>query len=550
MNPKNRQSPISEAGVLNNLTGSWRYLRPRYEEKLSPCIAACPAGERIEAWIRLIEDERYVEAWQLIKAVNPFPRVCGRVCFHPCETECNRGQFDRSIAIHALERFVSDHASSLDQNPRRQILLTGKSVGIIGSGPAGLTCSYHLALRGHAVTLYEAEADLGGLLRYGIPEYRLPKDVLDEEIDDILKLGLDVRVGTRVSDLEETRGNHDALFLATGFGISTLLGIPGENGKGVIEALSFLKHVNSGAAPDIKGTVLVVGGGNAAIDAARAALRLGASPTVLYRRSRAEMPAYEPEVEEAEKEGVAIRFLTQPVEFIRENGSLTLVECVSNKLGEIDDSDRRSVSPIDGSNFPLEADAVIVAAGERPDDTLPGADLLFHAMSGESNGGVNVLSNGVFVGGDITSPQRTVAYAIGSGRRAALSIDKYLGGSGIDPADYLTANIVKYEELNLDYFESRPRARIPMLPLREREKNFAEIHSGIGTEAAGDEARRCFHCGVCVSCDNCLVFCPDIAVKRDDEGTYSIDYDYCKGCGICVHECPRDAMSISEEIRK
>jgi len=352
-----------------------------------------------------------------------------------------------------------------------------------------------------------------------------------------------------VSDLEETRGYHDALFLATGFGISTQLGIPGEDGDGVMEALSFLKHVNSGAAPDIKGNVLVVGGGNAAIDAARTALRLGASPTAIYRRSRAEMPAYRPEVDEAEKEGVVIRFLTQPVELIHENGSLTLVECISNSLGEIDDSGRRSVSPIAGSNFPLEADTVIVAAGERPDTTLSGADFLSRGLPGESTGDVKILSDGIFVGGDITSPQRTVAHAIGSGRRAALSIDKYLGGSGVDPADYITGDLVKYEELNLDYFESKPRARIPMLPLREREKNFAEIHSGIGSEAADDEARRCFHCGVCTSCDNCLVFCPDIAVKRDDKDTYSIDYDYCKGCGICVHECPRDAMSISEETR-
>ena len=527
--------PISRAGVLDNLTGSWRYLRPRYEEKLAPCIAACPAGERIEAWIGLLSEQKYAEALQLIKTVNPFPRVCGRVCFHPCESECNRGSFDRDIAIHALERFVSDNAGSIDKSLHKNIRPSGKSVGIIGSGPAGLTCAYHLALRGHAVTIYEAEPELGGLLRYGIPAYRLPRDVLDAEVNGMLELGIEVRAGARVDDLEKARADHDSLFVAIGFGISRKLGIPGEEGEGVIDAVEFLKLANGGAAPDIKGKVLVVGGGNAAIDAARVAVRLGAEPTVMYRRSRAEMPAWAPEVEEAEREGVAIRFLAQPVEFFRENGRMIMIECVRNRLGEQDSSGRRSPSPIEGSNFPFEADTVIVAVGERPDEAL---------------GNPGSLPEGVFAGGDLTSPQRTVAHAIGSGRRAAISIDKFLGGEGKDPADYLGREVVTYEGLNPDYFVPRTRMRIPKLSLGERANNFKEVFRDIGAEATIEEADRCFHCGACVACDNCFIFCPDIAVKKDKGGIYSIDYDYCKGCGICVHECPHDAMSIDEEVRE
>ena len=527
--------PISQAGVLDNLTGSWRYLRPRYEEKLAPCIAACPAGERIEVWIGLLSEQKYAEALQLIKTVNPFPRVCGRVCFHPCESECNRGAFDRDIAIHALERFVSDQAEPIDKSLRQKIRPSGKSVGVIGSGPAGLTCAYHLALRGHSVTMYEAESELGGLLRYGIPAYRLPRDVLDAEVNDILELGIEVRAGERVEDLEKARVDHDSLFMATGFGLSRKLGIAGEEGDGVIDAIEFLKLANGGAAPDIKGKALVVGGGNAAIDAARVARRLGAESTVMYRRSRAEMPAWAPEVEEAEREGVAIRFLAQPVDIFRENGRIIMIECVRNQLGDGDDSGRRAPSPIEGSNFPVEADTVIVAVGERPDEVLVDPGL---------------LPEGVFAGGDLTSPQRTVAHAIGSGRRAAISIDKFLGGEGKDPADDLGREVVKYEGLNPDYFVPKSRMRIPKLPLHERGHNFKEVFRDIGVEAAIEEADRCFHCGACVACDNCFIFCPDIAVKKDKGGIYSIDYDYCKGCGICVHECPHDAMSIDEEVRE
>ncbi|RJP71519.1 MAG: FAD-binding protein [Candidatus Abyssobacteria bacterium SURF_17] len=543
-------SPVSRAGTLANLTGSWRYLRPRYEEKLSPCIAACPAGERVEAWLRLLEDERYAEAWHLIKSVNPFPRVCGRVCFHPCETECNRGQYDRPIAIHALERFVADRARADDKGRPPSARKTGKSVGIVGSGPAGLTCAYHLARRGHSVTVYEAEAELGGMLRYGIPAYRLPKAVLDEEIEDIIMLGIDVHTNTRVEDIESLRRRHAAFFVATGFGESNRLQIPGEEGEGVLTALEFLRNTNSGCSVEPMGRVVVIGGGNAAIDAARTALRLGGHPTVLYRRSRAEMPAYAPEVEEAEREGVSVHFLTQPVEIVRESGRVVLVECVLNRLGEPDATGRKQPIAIPGSSSLIEADTVIIAAGERPGEyplqigSIPDSKA---EESGQSKHGK--FRNGIFVGGDLTEPRRTVAHAIGSGRRAAMQIDKFLGGSGEDPASYLDGDVVRFESLNLDYFPHKPRVRLPMLPLREREKNFGEIGLGISPQSAAEEADRCFHCGVCVACDNCSVFCPDIVVRKSSDGTYSIDYDYCKGCGICVHECPRNAMSIDEEIR-
>lgn len=529
--------PISQGGFLENLTGTWRYLRPRYEEKLAPCIAACPAGERAELWIRLLQEEKYDEACRIIKSVNPFPRVSGRVCFHPCESECNRGQFDRPIAIHALERFVGDQ-SKVRIKP--SVSASGKKIGVIGSGPAGLTCAFHLALLGHAVTVYEAEAEPGGLLRYGIPAYRLPKDVLQEEVDDILSTGIELKTGTRIEDLDDAAHKHDAVFVAVGYGNSRSLQISGESEDGVIDAIAFLKMVNSGQAPSVGNAAIVIGGGNAAVDAARTAVRLGADTTIVYRRSKAEMPAYPPEVEEAQKEGVTIRYLTSPTEIIRDEHGSLLLACVGNRLGEPDESGRRRPEPIADSQFVLQANTVISAVGEAPDGRL-----VAQAFADED---ARSLKKNVFIGGDLISPNRTVAYAIGSGRRAAVLIHASFGGSVQDPAAYPEHQVVKFESLNMDYFRHRARVRLGMLSLAERKGSFAEVSRALGSLSAAEEAARCFHCGACISCDNCRVYCPDVAVKKLKDG-YAIDYDYCKGCGICVFECPRNAMSLDEEER-
>jgi 2-oxoacid:acceptor oxidoreductase delta subunit (pyruvate/2-ketoisovalerate family) len=428
-------------------------------------------------------------------------------------------------------------------------------VGVVGSGPAGLSCAYHLALRGYEVTIYEVEAELGGLLRYGIPAYRLPKDILNEEIEDILALGIEARMGARIEDFEKLCATYDAVFVATGLAVSRKLGIPGEAGEGVMSALEFLKLVNGGAAPELHGKVLIVGGGNAAIDAARAALRVGATPTIVYRRTREEMPAYPPEIEEAEREGVAIRFLAEPLEIMRENERPILVECARNQPGEVGEDGRRKAVPVKGSNFLVEANTVIVAIGEEPDNRLSRNSVFGRRGGpvwppGRPHRGAPTIaakSPNVFFGGDLVNRKRTVAHAIGSGRRAALAIDRSLGGSGEDPAGVIEGSIVKFEDINTDYFIRRPRARIPKLPLNERQNTFTEVCLGLETNAALEEAQRCFHCGACISCDNCFDLCPDIAVRKSDDGAYSIDYDYCKGCGICVHECPRNAMSIAEE---
>ncbi|MBI5119322.1 2-oxoacid:acceptor oxidoreductase family protein [Candidatus Poribacteria bacterium] len=573
---------IARGGVSCGPTGSWRHMRPRYENKLSPCTAACPAGESVEAWLRSVEAGEYAEACRLIKSVNPLPRVCGRVCFHPCESKCNREKFDMPVAINSLERFVADHAKALGGASPPKAVETGKRVGIIGSGPAGLSCAYHLALRGHSVTIYEAEGKLGGLLRYGIPAYRLPKDVLDEEIEDIIRLGIEVRTGARIEDLNELRGLHDVLFVATGLGKENRLHIPGEEGKGVMGALKLLRLVSCGSRPDVGGKALIVGGGNAAVDAARSALRLGARPTIIYRRSREQMPAYAPEVEEAQKEGVNIIYLAQPVEIVRKDGRVIGCACVRNQLGEADDSGRGRPAPLEGSNFFVEADSVIVAAGEHPDDQLidaysgtpcrPAKAGSPNKLTLDDNGAFRILSDVVFAGGDLISATRTVAHAIGSGRQAALLLDKSLGrssgtvpiygprlpgrrigtvpDSGENHAESRNGEAVGFENINLDYFRAGPRVPTPMLPIREREGNFVEIISGVGSEAAAREAGRCFHCGACISCDNCYVYCPDLAIKKLPDGAYSIDYDYCKGCGLCVHECPRNAMAIAEEASR
>jgi 2-oxoacid:acceptor oxidoreductase delta subunit (pyruvate/2-ketoisovalerate family) len=287
--------------------------------------------------------------------------------------------------------------------------------------------------------------------------------------------------------------------------------------------------------------VAIIGGGNAAVDAARVAVRLGAQATVLYRRSKEEMPAYAPEVEEAQKEGVAIQFLVQPSEIARGEDGALLVGCIENRLGTPDESGRRRPEPVAGSQFIIEADTIITAAGEAPDDALVSQAL--------TRDGARKFRENIFMGGDLVTPNRTVAHAIGSGRRAAALIHASLGFPAQDPAAYPEHEVVKFESLNLDYFPHRPRIRLPMLSLRERERNFQEIHRAVGAHAAEEEAGRCFHCGACISCDNCRIYCPDIAVKKSAEGAYSIDYDYCKGCGICAFECPRNAMRLDEEAR-
>ena len=571
--------PLSQGDMEWNKTGTWRTQRPFYENKTSPCNAACPAGNDVVSFILRAGEGDFEGAWNLLREENPFPGVCGRVCFHPCETKCNRSSFDEPIAIHALERFVSDFAAQLPgrkiegPKPLRVAKKRKEKVAIIGAGPAGMTCAYHLARLFYDVTVFESLPFTGGLLRTGIPSYRLPREVLDREIAAIEALGVKIKTGVPVGPAMRMEDLKDfgAIFVSAGAHRSRRLRIPGERGRQVLNGLHFLQTIHLGEEVEVGQRVAVIGGGNTAIDVARCLIRMGRRPIVLYRRTRDEMPAFEEEVLEALEEGVEFQFLVNPIR-IREGKNQKELECVRMRLAERDETGRRKPVPIGGSSFVIEVDSVIVAAGEEPDlSFLPrGVKKREGLVLTRAGGSTNVAR--LFAGGDFASRERTVAHAIGSGKRSAVAIDGYLRGE--DPERILQSlivgdgpsisvfpffhgegpsrnpHVVRFEELNLDYFEKAKRQSETKHPLAERVKGFFEIRSALSEKAALEEAGRCFHCGTCDECGNCYTFCPDAAVRREGKSIcHEVDYDFCKGCGICFVECPRRAISLREEAR-
>ena len=556
-----------------NKTGAWRAQRPFYEDKTSPCRAACPVGNDIVAFIQKITQGDFERAWDLIKEENPFPGICGRVCFHPCESKCNRGHFDEPIAIHALERFVSDFASNLNKKVEKISGAKKEKIAIIGSGPAGMSCAYHLAKLRYEVTVFESSSSAGGMLRTGIPSYRLPKDVLDREISNIEALGVEIRTGIPFGEDLELDGlkDYQAIFIATGAHRSKGLHIPGEKEKGVLSGLDLLRKINLGRKIKLGDKMVIIGGGNTAIDVARSVIRMGKKATILYRRSKEEMPAFEDEMREAIEEGVKIRYLVNPIR-IQQKDDMRRLECLRMELGEKDESGRRRPVPIPSSNFFIEADSVIIAAGEEIEVAfLPkGMEKREGILLTQKDGSTGI--KGIFAGGDLTSTQRTVAHAIGSGKKAALAMDCYLKGKDSEEAirqiligegpsisifKYLhpgerlmNPHVVTFEELNMDYFEPSTRRRESKGLVKKRIKGFGEVTSSLTENTALEEAERCFSCGTCNECENCYVFCPDASViKTEKILSHQVDYDFCKGCGICFSECPRGAISLKEEER-
>jgi NADPH-dependent glutamate synthase beta subunit-like oxidoreductase len=564
---------LSFEGTLATKTGTWRYLTPAYLNKLAPCNEACPAGEDVEAAMVLAGQEDYLGAWEKITQENPLPRVCGRVCFHPCEGSCNRKEYDEPTAINALERFIGDTAYQSGKRLCPPAEKKKEKVAVIGSGPAGLSCAYHLASLGYGVTLFEALPRLGGMLRYGIPAYRLPKDILDQEIEQILALGVESKTNCRVGkdvNWEELK-RFEAVFVAAGAWRSMPLNVPGEDSAGVMSGVTFLRKVNSGEKVDLGERVAILGGGNTAMDAARSALRLGAKPLVIYRRTKEEMPAWEEEVSEAEEEKIEFIFLSSPVKVMAEHGRVKGIECIKNILGPPGKDGRREPRPIENSNFILPVDSVISAIGEAPDLSFLPPEMQ------KSKGALPVDETGatsqkrVFAGGDVVAQPRTVSWAIGSGKKGAMAIDATLRGKNAAEAirlarwgdkgslsmaryrsgggDGIAQEVVQFAELNTAYFPRQGRKAQERLSLQERTKGFSEINPGLSKGSALFEAKRCFNCGVCNLCDNCFFFCPDLAISaRPDGQGYEINYDYCKGCCICVEECPRGAISI--EVKK
>ena len=555
--------PASMASTLYNKTGSWRYMRPLYVNKTPPCNAACPAGEDIVMYLQLTAQGRYAEAWETIVRENPFPGVCGRVCPHPCESECNREHLGGAIAIHCQERFLADYAAAHDLGlPMPDVPQRGEHVAVVGAGPAGLSCAYHLRRMGYQVTVFDAGDKPGGMMRL-IPEYRLPKEVLEREIAAIVATGVEVKTGVRLGvdvSLDDLK-DYAAVFLAVGQSRSRRLGVPGEEATDVLPGIDFLARVARGQRVGLGEKVAVIGGGNTAMDAARTARRLGADVTIFYRRSRAEMPAIDEEVNEALDEGVRIEFLRAPVAVLTEDGRVRGLRLTEMELGAPDESGRRRPLPVAGSEYDVACDTVIPALGQVADLSFLDAEVKSERGRIITDEKAATTRPPIFAGGDVATGFGTVTAAVGSGKRAALAIDCFLRGvertfpdlaqnvqAAPRPHD---AAVVRFEDLNTAYFEEEPRPRQEQRPAAERVTTFEEVNLGYGEDAALAEAQRCFSCGTCNECDNCLIFCPDVAVLRgpSDDEPFVFNYDYCKGCGICVSECPRHAISFEEEVK-
>ncbi len=525
---------------LANHTGSWRTSKPVYVDRLPPCNHVCPAGENIQGWLYLAEEGKYKEAWEVLMRDNPFPALHGRVCYHPCEDACNRAQLDEAVGIHAVERFLGDQAIKegwrIECGPA-----TGKKVLIVGAGPSGLSAAYHLARLGHAVTICDAGPKAGGMMRFVIPKYRLPRDILDAEIARIEGMGVTIRLNHTVEDLEAalSEGGYDAAFLAIGAHLAKRTEIPGRDAGKILDAAGFLKSMEGKTPPRLGRRVVVYGGGNTAIDAARTAKRLGAEEAVIvYRRDREHMPAHDFEVKEAIEEGVVIHWLRM---IKQAEGSKFTVEVM-----DLDETGRPKPT---GRFEEINADTLILALGQNVDTAfLRNVTGLNIAEDGVIQVDDTMMTGqpGVFAGGDMIPAERTVTVATGHGKKAARHIDAYLRGNRyVKPEAH---PIATYEKLNTWYYTDADRSKQPYLEAVRRRSNFDEVVGGLDADNALLEARRCLSCGNCFECDNCYGVCPDNAVIKLGPGKrFVFNYDYCKGCGICVQECPCGAIEMVKE---
>jgi NADPH-dependent glutamate synthase beta subunit-like oxidoreductase len=548
---------FSTTSSLENKTGSWRFANPVFVDRISSCINECPAGEDISGIMYYAAQGNFETAWRLIMNENPFPAIMGRICYHTCETKCNRGEYDEAVSIHSVERFIGDYG--LANNLKAGLISPeiDKKIAIVGAGPAGLTAAYYLRLMGYKTRVFDANRLPGGLMRYGIPPYRLPKEILEGEISRLRDMGIEFEMDVRIgidNNWEEIENRFDAVFVAIGAYHEGNLDIEGIDREGVYHALEFLHKVNTAEYPETGKKITVIGGGNSALDCARVSRRMGAEVTLVYRRSAEEMPAHPEEVEMAEEEGVRIIFLAGPKHIYgdRDVNGITLEKMV---LGEKDRSGRRR--PVaTGETFELDCQTVIVAIGEfvRVEDLPPLLPLKGTLVKTDDRGRTGRST--LFAGGDIVDIPHTVTHAVGSGKRAAIAIDEFLSGrqTGKNVSNTFTlpfhrknptSEIVGFGGLNTFYFDHRPRIKIHIMPVNKRLAGFKEVAVSHTDEEVTAEARRCFNCGLCTECGNCDVFCPEISIKKNPDGYgYMIDLDYCKGCGICVEECPRGAMKM------
>ncbi len=555
---------VSQGSIEVIQTGDWKYAEPIYQNKLPPCNSNCPAGEDIVKYLMNTARGEYEKGWLQIVKENPFPGVCGRVCPHFCETDCNREQMGGPINIHSAERFLAENGRNPDLFNDLKEGDKDKSIAVIGSGPAGLTCSYHLALKGYNVKVFEAKPEPGGYMQYGIPSYRLPREVLEREISDILSLGVEIETGTKVGKdvvFDKLTTEYDAVFAATGFHKSRNLEIPNENSDGVHAGVNLLDEIITDNSPDLGDKVAVIGGGNTAMDVARSVLRLGSTPIVLYRRTRREMPAISEEIDEAIEEGIEIRYLVSPTSVIEEDGKVSGLRYQKMELGEPDSSGRRRPVPVEGTEDQMEVTDVVTAIGETSDLSYLDNEVETTSWSIKTDEIARTNIEGVFAGGDVVTGDGTVTHAIGSGKKAAMSIHSYLSDREtppfeekfyVFPRDLDGSQTVDFEDLNTAYSEDEERLKTDQIEPRERTASFKEVNREFSIPRAIKESLRCFHCGTCDECDNCYNYCPDMSILREvkeGEGAFSVDTSHCKGCGVCAEECPTNVITLEEVTR-
>lgn len=534
-------TPLPDLARARPIAGPTRERRPVYVDLLPPCNAGCPAGENIQGWLAHATAGRHEAAWRQLVTDNPLAAVHGRVCYHPCESVCNRARLDSAVSIHAVERFLGDLAAERGWTFEISAAPTGRRVLVVGAGPSGLSAAYHLAMLGHQVEVRDAGPLPGGMMRYGIPSYRLPRAVLDAEIDRIAALGVRLTGNHRVDDLaaERADGDFDAVFVAVGAHLAKRVDVPARDAGPILDAVAFLHDVADGAAPTLGRHVAVYGGGNTAMDAARVARRLGAQDTVVvYRRTREQMPAHPQEAADAEREGVRINWLR----------TVTAVDGPELTV-EVMELDESGYPRPTGRMETLAADTLIMALGQETESgfmrTLPGVEF-------DADGDVRVSATlmtgcpGVFAGGDMVPGERTVTVGVGHGRKAARHVDAWLRSEPL--ARTPKHPIADFDSLRPWYFGDAARRHQPELPPRARVEGFAEVVGGLTAQQANFEAARCLSCGNCVECDGCLGACPEGAVIKLGVGhRYEFDYDACTGCGVCAEQCPVHAIDMCPE---
>jgi NADPH-dependent glutamate synthase beta subunit-like oxidoreductase len=548
--------PTEKEGQRLFPTGNFRFFRPVYKDKTPPCNHACPTGEKIQRYLDFVKHDRYLDGYLTILEDNFMPSVTGRVCYHPCETACNRAAHDEPIGIRSVERFLGDFGLALEENPIKKDLppLNGKTVAIVGSGPGGLACAYHLRRMGYASVIFEALDSPGGMLRAGIPAWHLPGDVLDAQIDWLTGLGgIEIRCGTRIDDVEALAANYDAIFLALGQDVGRRLDVEGGDARGVTGALEFLRETGLGRPVKIGRNVLVIGGGNTASDAARSAIRLGGdgvTATIVSLESEDELLIVSEDLEQAKEEGVELRPNSSLVRVVTDSGGNVTgaVVCEARLANDADGRVRPELRT--GTETAVECDTILIAIGQvQVLDWLPDGTTEKGLVKGDEFGRIAHDSGVIFAGGDALRGPSMVVDALGDGKRAARDIDRVLSAQPLEHD--APPEVMPYEKLNTAYFRHAPRAAVPTAPAAERARSqTVEVTLAYSREEAVAEADRCMSCGVCNGCDNCYIVCPDVSVMRDtrENGHYSIRTHYCKGCLVCVQECPTGCLEKVPEM--